>query len=244
MTRHHSFPTHRQGFTLIEIMVVLAIAAIVSSITLGGYKAMTQGNKRVSCQTNLVQIYQAARLYASDEGGKFPSYSNPCTSTPASQDQVGIGLWKLYTFPTKPEADTTTGLYGVNNSAPIERYIRSAKVFHCPNHLENRSLMITDTSLINQDFLSYQSCDGSEPTYSTSRTNDPTDPDWKRQLIHFNGNTFVPRQPTGDTIVTWCRFHRDQRAMDNVLFYDGTVQLIPQNQAGVTGWKRIPKPPV
>ena len=259
MTRHPLLRTQRQGFTLIEILVVLAIVAIVSSITLGGYKEMTSGNKRVSCQTNLVQIYQAARLYAGDEGGKFPAYSNPCNSTPPSRNQVGTGLWKLYTFPTKPEADTlvTPAEYKLDNNAPIERYLRSSKVLHCPSHLTNRNLFAAGTSLVDQDFLSYQTCDGNTSTYETMRVTSTADAKWKRQLLHFDGSTFVNRQPTADTVVTWCQFHRGERGMDNVLFYDGTVQLLPRQQTNpsdaiaptiatdpiLTDWKRKPKAP-
>jgi len=237
MTRHTSLRTKPQGFTLIEILVVLAIVGIISSITLGGFKEMRNGNKRVSCQTNLTQIYQAARLYAADEDGRFPAYSNPCSSDPASISQAGTGLWKLYTFPgNNPNM--------VSSSAPIERYLRSSKVLHCPSHLTHQTLLAPGTSLIDQDFLSYQTCDGNVATYATSRSTNSADANWKRQLIHIDAGNTVPRQPTGDTVVTWCQFHRGERGMDNVLFYDGTVQLIPQNQGGVTGWQRTPKPPV
>ena len=132
MIRHTSFRSQRQGFTLIEILVVLAIVGIVSSITLGGFREMGQGNKRVSCQTNLTQIYQASRLYAADEGGKFPYYSysaiNNCTSTPR-----GTGLWMLYTFPASGNYNAVAP---PSAGKPVERYLRSAKVLHCPADID------------------------------------------------------------------------------------------------------------
>ena len=254
MTRHTSSRTQRQGFSLIEILVVLAIVAIVSSITLGGYKEMTSGNKRVSCQTNLVQIYQAARLYAGDEGGKFPYFkqnasAGTCTTT------EGIGLWSLYTFPKTTDFNTIAPV----GSAPVERYLRSTKVLHCPSDYQNDKLysdLVTKTDY-NPDYLSYQKCDGDIGTYATTRATSTADTKWKRQLLHFDGSTFVNRQPTADTVVTWCQFHRGERKMDNVLFYDGTVQLLPRQQTNpsdvvapsiatdpiLTDWKRKPKAP-
>lgn len=245
MIRQTSFRAKRQGFTLIEILVVLAIVAIVSSITLGGFKEMTQGNKRISCQTNLVQIYQASRLYAADEGGKFPFYGKVTATsvepyncaTPTDTENTGIGLWSLYTFPVSPPSQ-------VSNSAPIERYIRSAKVLHCPSALDNGSLLVAGTSVIDEEFLSYQTCDGDRPTYSSLRLTDASDKSkWNRQLVHFNGTNFVQRQPTADTIVTYCIHHRNERNMDNVLFYDGSVQLLPAGTTGDARWQRLAKAP-
>lgn len=236
-------PAKRRAFTLIEMLVVLAVAAIVTAITVGGFNEMRAGNKRTSCQANLVQIYQAARLYATDEGGRFPYLQDTCpTGTPD-----GIGLWALYTFPnsthTKPAAPDTK---------PIERYVRSAKVLHCPNDIgkdttgyPNSNLYSADKSEFNLNYLSYQVCDGSVPTYTSVRTNDPSNTFWQRQLLHFDStNAFIPRLPADNTVVTWCLHHRNSRNMDNVLFYDGSVQLMPKGYGGaVEPWQRLPKPP-
>jgi prepilin-type N-terminal cleavage/methylation domain-containing protein len=246
-----------RGFTLIELMVVLAVAAIVSAITLGGFKEMREGNKRVSCQTNLSQIYQAARLYAADEGGKLPFYTNDCAATPTVS---GIGLWSLYTFP-KSQAIADFSTIAPVGTAPIERYLRSAKSLHCPSDIaDDREQLYDDPAnktTFNPKYLSYQVCDdggevpstsGGTPTYSsvrTTATDDSTGP-WKRQLLHYKDATltdFVSRQPTGDTIVTYCIFHRHERGMDNVLFYDGSIQLLAKETNSADNWKRTPKAP-
>lgn len=242
---------NRQGFTLIEILVVLAIAAIISSVTLGGFNEMRAGNKRVACSTNLSQLYQAARLYAADEGGKFPHFEADCSVTPATNS--GIGLWSLYTFPNGRVAPAADEIALVG--APVERYLRSSKTLHCPADLtedsagySNENLFTSDGSKLNPGYLSYQTCDTlSTPavsTYASQRINSTTDMNlWKRQLLHFEGTNFVGRQPTGDTVVTYCLHHRSERNMDNVLFYDGSIQLLPVDQGGLTDWKRIPKDP-
>jgi prepilin-type N-terminal cleavage/methylation domain-containing protein len=236
-------PRRRKAFTLIEILVVLAIAAIITGITVGGFKEMSAGNKRVSCQSNLAQIYQSCRMYASDEGGKFPLFATISAGAPqpaacpvTSTSNKGSGLWSLYTFPNN-------SFNGPDESRPIERYVRSAKVLHCPDHITHMGLFNSGTSLYDPEYLSYQSCDGSVPTYSSVRTTVTTDADWKKQLMNYNVTNLVARPPDANTIVTWCVYHRGSRGMDNVLFYDGSVQLMPQNYSGKTDWHRDPKPP-
>lgn len=268
-----------RGFTLIELMVVLAVAAIVSAITLGGFKEMREGNKRVACQTNLSQLYQAARLYAADEGGKLPFYGKvtsagvepyDCSAGPAVATlptNTGIGLWALYTFPEGRGDAAKFGTIAPTGAAPIERYLRSAKSLHCPSDIaDGRENLYADPdnkTKLNPNYLSYQVCDdgkevpsttGGTPTYSSVRTTNSADANWKRQLLHFKPDgsdadsdpDFVSRQPTGDTVVAYCIFHRHERGMDNVLFYDGSVQLRPnENTATDTSlnWKRSPKAP-
>lgn len=246
----HRKENTRQGFTLIEILVVLGIAAVVTAITVGGFREMTQGNKRTSCQSNLAQIYQACRLYANDEGGRFPYYNfstpNDCNTT-----AQGVGLWVLYTFPNSGYTSPAT-------DKPIERYIRSDKVLHCPSHFTHRTLFTSGSTLYDTEYLSYQTCDGGVPTYASVRTTTTTDntKPWQRQLMHFNGTSFVTRLPEDKTVVTWCINHRNPRDIDNVLFYDGSVQLLPKSQANpddtaptiatmpsLTDWRRKPKDP-
>ncbi len=242
MIRHSSFSTkQRGGFTLIELLVVLAIAAVISAVTLGGFKEMREGNKRVACNTNLSQLYQAARLYAADEGGNFPAYRDDCAG-----NKEGIGLWALYTFPEGRATAAEFSTIAPVGNKPIERYMRSSKVLHCPADQTNDQLYLDPETkaAYNPAFLSYQACDGTTPTYATVRTTTTTDMEmWKRQLIHFDGASFVKRKPEGSTIVTYCMHHRGERGMDNVLFYDGSIQLLKQNEGGLTGWQRKPKDP-
>jgi prepilin-type N-terminal cleavage/methylation domain-containing protein len=242
----------RSGFTLIELMVVLAIAGVVTSITIGGYREMTDGNKRTTCQTNLRQIYQGLRLYANDQNGLYPPYD------PRTTPQKGIGLWALYAYPKDPPF--THEMVDVGNK-PVARYIRNPKVFHCPadnqDTANNLYADITKTRL-NPDYLSYQLIDDNDtaedtddiPTYLPGRIETPAAPyeAWKRQLLvglpdgtlekDINKDPIkdgfpdhVPGAlPQDDTIVTWCLHHRNVRDRDNVLFYDGSVQLLPREQ--------------
>jgi prepilin-type N-terminal cleavage/methylation domain-containing protein len=240
--------TRRSGFTLIELMVVLAIAAVVTSLTVGGYREMSDGNKRTSCQTNLTQIYQGLRLYANDEAGLYPPYK----VNPAPPNE-GIGLWALYTYPKDGSAGgSVMADVGVK---PVGRYVRNPKVFHCPADVTPKDSTIDHENLytnttknqFNPNYLSYQRADDNIQTYlpwrqtdSTQKTDTATQLSWKRQLALWVPDTnadsdtdpdiVAGAQPSDDTVVTWCVSHRYVRDYDNVLFLDGSVQIIPSVQ--------------
>jgi prepilin-type N-terminal cleavage/methylation domain-containing protein len=266
----HNLSTHmsarrsrsvRRGFTLIEVMVVLAIAAVVTSITVSGFRSLTDGNQRTTCQTNMSQLYASLRLYAADEGGAFPYYNRDQEDDTNNDDGRGIGLWALYTFPLETDADKLAPVQPAPDSKPIERYLRSANVLHCPADFDaeledgttvNReSLFLPDPDtptqrIYNPDYISYHSFDNGTPDdngddvslYASFRL-DRDDPKptsvsglerWRRQLLHYDDDTFINRRPTDDTVVTWCPWHRGVRDFDNVLFYDGSIQILPRLQ--------------
>ena len=52
-----------QGFTLIEVMIVVAVIAIIASIAYPNYKEYVTRTKRVELQTHLVQIAQNLENY-------------------------------------------------------------------------------------------------------------------------------------------------------------------------------------
>lgn len=150
----------KSGFTLVELIVVLAIAAILSAIVFSAFKSIGEGNKKTSCQGNMVQIYQALRLYGQDFNGEFPSY-NPhapgdVTAAVGGRAASGLGLWALYAYPkagtTVDDLDCdgrTTQLplseSADNNQPPLASYIKSPRVFHCPFDQFEKPVVKTNT---------------------------------------------------------------------------------------------------
>lgn len=153
----------RGGFTLIEILVVLAIVAIISSISFGAFRSVSDGNKRTNCQTNLQQIYKSMRLYAQDYDGRFP-YLNAggATNQPDPDPDKdtrfgGIGLWALYAYPTATGnlcTPTTFSDYSSDLNLPpasadgnqLAGYVRSSKIFHCPADRFNKDVQLRTSS--------------------------------------------------------------------------------------------------
>lgn len=240
-----SRPARRQGFTLLELLVVMGIGTLIAALTLSGFAQLGSSQRRTTCQTNMTQIYNALRLYQADYA-RFPLFDH----TAATPPEQGIGLWGLYTF---PDYDNTNRLVGASD-APLAGYMKSSNTLHCPADKADGRTSLTDATgqVFNLDFLSYQTEDPSSGqwTYLSTRVTNKANTDWKRQLEPKDGANFVRRPPSDDTIVTWCPWHRSEsggRDSDNVLFYDGSVQLIAREQAesgDATDWRRTRRPPL
>jgi prepilin-type N-terminal cleavage/methylation domain-containing protein len=252
--KKREFRSRRQGFTLVELMVVIAIGAMLLAITLGGYRSIATGNQRVSCQTNLTQIYAALRQYSSDYDG-FAPYYNPTT---LRSGERGLGLWALYAMPqngsfrdpASPSSSNANNLLPGGLKKPIGLYLRNYKQMHCPVDFDNEERFDANGEFI-QAYFSYQGLDdrgdtnasNDEQTYQSSRVLDATNRYFDRQLLRYtsaaaDAQPRSQRSPADNTVVTWCRWHRFQRPIDNVLFYDGVVRPTPveqSNPAPVTG---------
>lgn len=60
------------GFTLIELMVVISIIALISSVVLVSLKAAREKARNTSHIQNLVQLRNAIEEYANKNNGKYP----------------------------------------------------------------------------------------------------------------------------------------------------------------------------
>lgn len=77
----------RQGFTLIELLVVITIIAILASLSVAAIGKMQEKGQITKSIANCRQIILAIRLYAADEGGRYPDQDN---TSPATTSNVAF----------------------------------------------------------------------------------------------------------------------------------------------------------
>ena len=95
------------GFTLIELMIVIAIIAILAAILVPNFiRARAQGQV-TACKSNLKNIGTALEMYATDNAGRYPANLGDLTTA------AGAGGGYLKTIPECPSAgsDTYSGAY-------------------------------------------------------------------------------------------------------------------------------------
>ena len=66
-------PSRSKGFTLIEVLVVIAIIALLAGVSYSIYSHATETAARTRCTDNLRRISDWGKEFAGQNGGKLPS---------------------------------------------------------------------------------------------------------------------------------------------------------------------------
>ncbi len=77
-----------KGFSLIELMLVIAIMAILSAMMYSFSSGRHQRNQKQLCGDNLQKIYLAMQIYANDFKAALPTSTNALTSEPVLEELV------------------------------------------------------------------------------------------------------------------------------------------------------------
>lgn len=105
----------RGGFTLVELLVVLAIVAVLTALVLGAIGGVRERGDAVRCVNHLKQLAVANVSYASDHDGYF---------APA-QEQSNLVRWHGVRTSVDGKFDPTKG--------PLARYLgKEGRVKECP----------------------------------------------------------------------------------------------------------------
>jgi prepilin-type N-terminal cleavage/methylation domain-containing protein/prepilin-type processing-associated H-X9-DG protein len=130
MSRAHDITNRRnatvllRAFTLLEVLVVVAVIALLMAILLPSLSNARQQARRVLCQSNLHQLNVGINVYVESQRGRFmPTLANGHIIWGG---QEGTGAVPTFRYPNAPRY--------VNRSLGLDPRIRAgAEVFHCPN---------------------------------------------------------------------------------------------------------------
>ena len=112
-------PATAPGFSLIELLIVLALMVVLTTLFYGFGSARHQRTQKQLCADNLQKIFLAAQIYANDFRGQFPVVSNAVTA----EDAVGVLV---------PKYSTDTAIFicpgGRDSQIPEGEPLRSHKI--------------------------------------------------------------------------------------------------------------------
>ena len=116
-----------RGFTLLEVLVVMAVIAMLIAMLVPGLRSARAQTKRLVCQTNLRQIAGAWHMYLEDYDGHFLKGINTNWNYGGKQ---GRGEREFGVDPTDPGFSVPKPL---NPYLGLPEVVRDdAEVFHCP----------------------------------------------------------------------------------------------------------------
>ncbi|MFQ6096329.1 MAG: type II secretion system protein [Armatimonadota bacterium] len=245
------------GFTLIEMIVVIALIAVLAAIIVPIGRRLRVDNRKMSCQQHLQSIVQALKMYRLDEG-QFPYF-----------DPIADGPPPAY-GPADPDNRRHFGLLLLLDAG----YLTNPRTLTCPDDRYDFAACYDavdpcgpppggcarQTADVYEPYVR-KDCAAGEWPYQPYRGQATDDVDPLTGRNHLYRQLVGPRPgggggawgaarywvPDDTTIVTWCRAHsatltRGGRSQYLVLYYDGRRK--PQDAVlftGGAGWRVQPE---
>lgn len=123
----------RQGFTLIELMIVLGIILILVAIALPAVRLARSQSERATCMANLRQVTQALVSYATDHESMFLDLD-------ASDAQVGLA--------SPSSSDKVI--------PALLPYLQNPKAFHCPCDPRDNSVSYSPNDILGGSWATFE----------------------------------------------------------------------------------------
>ncbi len=115
----------RHGLTLVELLVVIAVIALLAALLLPSLSSAKANARQISCLGNLRQLEAAFQMYAADNGGRLVQN---VAFVPQLNLAFGSNAWAYGNM--KNQSDATNVLLVKNGK--LFSYAPQPMTFHCP----------------------------------------------------------------------------------------------------------------
>ena len=137
------FPKRLSGFTLVELLVVIAIIAILIALLLPAVQAAREAARRTQCMNHFKQIGIAAHNYHSAQN-KFPlgelyMHSASMQFFPPGTDQYYAKGWAVRILPYMEQVELSNlfsvenGIFGIYGPNQIDLGLKRINTLQCPS---------------------------------------------------------------------------------------------------------------
>jgi prepilin-type N-terminal cleavage/methylation domain-containing protein len=124
----------RRGFTLIDVLVSLAVIAVLIGLMLPALTAIRETSRKVVCSSNIRQIGIATAIYADDYKGSLPFSRFYAKSIAYEQGSFSSdSLMQARVAPPTPMSPQPNPWDGLGILFGRE-YCPAGEVFYCPSH--------------------------------------------------------------------------------------------------------------
>jgi prepilin-type N-terminal cleavage/methylation domain-containing protein len=219
-----------RGFSLIELLTVIAIIAILAGIMFVTFKSAKDKSRQTACLSNLQQIGTALEQYKLDNN-RYPSCLLGLYTAGGSMDTCKDGLYPEYiksiddfTCPSAGAGDANTAVGPLSSfdatGTPIQVTYYYGDSYEWADYQGAGRLATYRLTWLppgtggvpdNKAVM--------DAAYAADPGNPDPDKDFARQLRFKN--------PDATTVVTWCMNHNMSNGKALVLFRDGHVVTIP-----------------
>lgn len=195
--------TLRLGVTLIELLVSIAIIAILAGLAIPGLRSVREKGQRLKCMTHIRSMGDMVQIYTLSNRDSFPTWADPSVNYNAQPER-----WAQYTYQIFGTFESTRWQQFTGFSSDSETMYCPANQWHpdwyqnvaAPDYVLSSSVYI-DPSYLNPDIeysVYSQRLGARTQRISTTRYPSSKAGVYELSVWHGWGGVFEPDVPVGD----------------------------------------------